>query len=56
MKRSPALFDFLQCDVTVPGGIPGVPDSLAGIAAPASPIIGLRAMNPAVCNEMRPNP
>jgi hypothetical protein len=54
MKRSPALFEFLQCDATVPGGIPGVSDSLAGVAAPDSPIIGLRAMSPAVCNEMRP--
>ena len=53
MKRSPALFEFLQCDVTV-AGAPGVPDALAAVAAPDSPITGLRAMMPAVCNEMRP--
>jgi hypothetical protein len=47
MKRSPALFEFLRCDA-------GVPDSLTATATPDTPILGLRAMTPSVCNEMRP--
>jgi hypothetical protein len=47
MKRSPALFEYLRCDV-------GVPDSLTAAATPDTPLLGLRAMTPSVCNEMRP--
>jgi hypothetical protein len=47
MKRSPGLFEYLRCDV-------GVPDSLTAQATRDTPILGLRAMTPAVCNEMRP--
>lgn len=43
VRRSPAIFEFLQCDVTT-----------AAATVPDAPILGLRAMTPAVCNEMRP--